>query len=273
MSARSRRSAVGRVGAAAIQRSRRRGDRAVDEGAAGRRASPPRGRTRTSRASSPPRPDRGLPHQRQIGHRDRPRPAAALVRDRGRGRRRCRAAPRSPARGRSARATQRRSPRSSVRSVSGRGGRTAGRPRPVRRRTRADGEDAGHLLGDRHDHRVEADGDPRGPASQVAASGEREKTRSPMPAPRPKTVAEVAGADRGDFRKAGARPVSRSMEVMLDLVEPAGDDPREVGEVGRDVQGEAVGGDPPREVDADRGDLLLPCPDADERLPLPPLGA
>ena len=59
---------------------------------------------------------------------------------------------------------------------------------------------------------------------------------------------------------------------MRDLVQAAGDDPREVGEVGRHVEGEAVGGDPAREMDADRGDLLLPRPDADELLALPRLG-
>src|SRR5204862_73257 len=49
----------------------------------------------------------------------------------------------------------------------------------------------------------------------------------------------------------------------------ARDDAGEVGEVGGDVEGEAVGGDPARQVDADRGDLVLARPDAHERLPLP----
>src|SRR3712207_7787448 len=54
--------------------------------------------------------------------------------------------------------------------------------------------------------------------------------------------------------------------TLFRSVEAAGDDPREAGQIGRDVQGEAVRRDPAGEVDPDRGDLALPHPDADERL-------
>src|SRR5258707_1636313 len=52
-------------------------------------------------------------------------------------------------------------------------------------------------------------------------------------------------------------------------MQAAGNDAREQGEVGRDVQGEAVRRDPPRQMDADRSDLLLPHPDADVLLAFP----
>src|SRR5258706_14067147 len=55
-------------------------------------------------------------------------------------------------------------------------------------------------------------------------------------------------------------------------MQAAGNDAREQGEVGRDVQGEAVRRDPPRQMHADRGDLLLSHPDADVLLAFPRLG-
>src|SRR5947209_10652476 len=77
------------------------------------------------------------------------------------------------------------------------------------------------------------------------------------------------GGDLGQRRRPAGESLDRGHPH---LVQAAGDDAREVGEVGRDVQGEAVGGDPARQVDADRGDLLLPHPDADELLAVPRLG-
>src|SRR5262245_40587445 len=68
---------------------------------------------------------------------------------------------------------------------------------------------------------------------------------------------EVPGAHGGDLgqeRRPSGEPLDRG---HADLVEAAGDDAREVGEVRGDVESEAVSGDPTREVDADRSDLLL----------------
>ena len=158
MSARCRRSRRSEaLGGGLAPRRRERGRSCRRSPRGGRSASPPRGRTRTSRASGPRGPDGDLAHQRQIGDRDPARPPPGSRADRGSGRRRCRAARRSRARGRSARAP----------SGAGRGrgcgrsrapaDRRGGRPRRARRRSAADGQDAGHLRGDRHDHRIEAE--------------------------------------------------------------------------------------------------------------------